>query len=64
MINVACPTRNDFSVKVQQAVVLSGEISITRRKAVIEPIKSSVSETATEATNFDGSLAQYPRSEQ
>jgi len=56
MIDLACPTRNDFSANLKVGFSMSGTVTVTKRaaaieipntgfRATIEPDKSSVQET-------------------
>ena len=61
MTNLVVPSRTSYVVNIETGTKIEGTFTITRKQVTIEPVKSDISEVATEVTNADGSLAAFPR---
>lgn len=60
MINVSIPSRSSYFAVIKLGTVVSGTISITQKKTIIAPVKSSVTYELNESGSVVGIISQSP----
>jgi hypothetical protein len=60
MISISSPTRNAYSVNIEQGSTIAGTVSFVTRGVTLTP-QGGISVTLAEATSADGALQNQPK---